>query len=485
MRGRRRAPAGARARARESRRTAPITRTARARGSACARSRRSRPRGSARGRPSWCTPSWRRSACARRCASSAGADRGDASRPSISGICTSISTRSNVSRGERGERLAARARDDDLVPLLLEQAHGDQLWLTALSSARSTEQRARAAPRGARRPATADGPRRARAERAARSPPSRSPGRTGLVTSSADAERAAARGVAAGARPTVSIMTTARRRSGLRALDLLDQREAVQCPASCASTRTRRTARRAVGPRARRQRLGGRRAPSTGRMPQRRAARARMRRVGGVVVDDQDGAGPRERGPDVDSTGGRGLRPRPKRAVKWNVLPAPGSLSTQIRPPISSTSCAEMVRPRPVPPYCAWSSRRPARRPRRSAAACPAGCRCRCRAPRSAGTATGRLPSATSTATRRPRPRSVNLMALPTRLTRTWRSRPGRRRSASGTSGAMRQASSSPFWCARSASVLSVSPRPSREARRRRASSSSLPPRSSRSRGCR
>src|SRR6266705_2297592 len=43
-------------------------------------------------------------------------------------------------------------------------------------------------------------------------------------------------------------------------------------------------------------------------------------------------------------------RARPKAAVKWNVLPAPSVLSTQIRPPISSTSCLEMVSPRPVSP---------------------------------------------------------------------------------------------------------------------------------------
>ena len=41
---------------------------------------------------------------------------------------------------------------------------------------------------------------------------------------------------------------------------------------------------------------------------------------------------------------------RPKWARKWNRLPFPTSLSIQIRPPISSTSCAEMVSPRPVPP---------------------------------------------------------------------------------------------------------------------------------------
>ena len=33
------------------------------------------------------------------------------------------------------------------------------------------------------------------------------------------------------------------------------------------------------------------------------------------------------------------------------MLPQPGSLSTQMRPPIISTSLDEMLRPRPVPPY--------------------------------------------------------------------------------------------------------------------------------------
>ncbi len=41
----------------------------------------------------------------------------------------------------------------------------------------------------------------------------------------------------------------------------------------------------------------------------------------------------------------------PKRTVKWKRLPTPGVLLTLMVPPISSTSCLEMVRPRPVPPY--------------------------------------------------------------------------------------------------------------------------------------
>ena len=39
-----------------------------------------------------------------------------------------------------------------------------------------------------------------------------------------------------------------------------------------------------------------------------------------------------------------------KRAVKWNVLPLPGSLSTHSRPPIIATSWEQIARPSPVPP---------------------------------------------------------------------------------------------------------------------------------------
>jgi hypothetical protein len=37
--------------------------------------------------------------------------------------------------------------------------------------------------------------------------------------------------------------------------------------------------------------------------------------------------------------------------VKKNSLPLPGSLSTQISPPIISTRRLDMVNPSPVPPY--------------------------------------------------------------------------------------------------------------------------------------
>ena len=46
-----------------------------------------------------------------------------------------------------------------------------------------------------------------------------------------------------------------------------------------------------------------------------------------------------------------GPRARPKRSVKWNVLPRPTSLSSSMVPPIISTNLAEIARPSPVPPY--------------------------------------------------------------------------------------------------------------------------------------
>ena len=43
--------------------------------------------------------------------------------------------------------------------------------------------------------------------------------------------------------------------------------------------------------------------------------------------------------------------PRPKSAVKWNVVPCPDSLSVQISPPINFTRRLLIVSPNPVPPY--------------------------------------------------------------------------------------------------------------------------------------
>ena len=50
-------------------------------------------------------------------------------------------------------------------------------------------------------------------------------------------------------------------------------------------------------------------------------------------------------------------------------------------------------------------------------------------------------------------PRSVNLMPLPTRFRSTWRRRSASPTTQSGAPGAIRWTSSSPCWCARTASV--------------------------------
>ena len=113
------------------------------------------------------------------------------------------------------------------------------------------------------------------------------------------------------------------------------------------------------------------------------------------------------------SDGGSG---RSRRKVE----PSPGALSTAMRPPMRSTmrsrdgeaeaGAAELARRR---------RRRPARIRGRCAPAARARCRCRCRAPRTRSRpARRRLRRSTPTP-----PLSVNLMALPARLSSTWRSR--------------------------------------------------------------
>ena len=68
-----------------------------------------------------------------------------------------------------------------------------------------------------------------------------------------------------------------------------------------------------------------------------------------VVVDDEHAEAAKRVG-RWRGRAARDSRGTPKSATKWNRLPLPTSLSIQIRPPISSTSCAEIVRPSPVPP---------------------------------------------------------------------------------------------------------------------------------------
>ena len=110
---------------------------------------------------------------------------------------------------------------------------------------------------------------------------------------------------------------------------------------------------------------------------------------------------------------------RSKRAVKWNVLPSPGSLSTQMRPPISSTSSRGDGQPQAGAAELARaSSRRPARRPGRSRSCFSGGMPMPVSRDGEVQTAPSRVFDAASIATSTTTsPCSVNLMALPTRLT--------------------------------------------------------------------
>ncbi len=127
-----------------------------------------------------------------------------------------------------------------------------------------------------------------------------------------------------------------------------------------------------------------------------------------------------------------------------NVLPCPGVLSTAIVPPISTTSCRQIVRPSPVPPWrrvelpstCVKLSKMASRR---SAAM-----------PIPVSHTASSMPSSASVssvmrATIVTSPRSVNLIAFPTRFVSTCLSRLGSPCTAPGNVGGMTAASSMPF----------------------------------------
>ncbi len=181
--------------------------------------------------------------------------------------------------------------------------------------------------------------------------------------------------------------------------------------------------------------------------------------------------------------------------VKWKVDPSPTTPSIPISPPIFSTSCLQIARPRPVPPKlrvvepsacmngskmalrrssgmpmpvshtenrrCRGPSprspvarspalppvaRSPALPPVTRSPALPPVARSPAPRPASASSVDGALdPGAANSTRMTTSPRSVNLMALPARLTRIWRRRPGSPRTAAGTSGAITELSAMLF----------------------------------------
>ncbi len=143
-------------------------------------------------------------------------------------------------------------------------------------------------------------------------------------------------------------------------------------------------------------------------------------------------------------------------AVNQNVLPSPSSLSTPIRPCIISTKRREIAKPRPVPPCfrvvdpsaCvnAWNKR---------------SCTSDAKPIPVSATAKRKLwvrasPSARATCTTTSPP-SVNLMALPTRLVKICRNRPGSPSTQVGTAACTKLTSSMPLVAAGSARISNTS----------------------------
>ena len=148
--------------------------------------------------------------------------------------------------------------------------------------------------------------------------------------------------------------------------------------------------------------------------------------------------------PVASAGAGRGA----SRTVNQKVLPWPGVLSTPIAPPIRVTSGCEMVRPNPVPPYFrvvepsawenAWNRRA------WTSGGMPMPVSVTANRSRAVSSCASTSPARTTTS-----PRSVNFRALPTRLVRIWRSRPGSPATQGGTSGWRQYASSSSLVAAR------------------------------------
>ena len=144
-------------------------------------------------------------------------------------------------------------------------------------------------------------------------------------------------------------------------------------------------------------------------------------------------ASPRSACGDAATGRGADTASRFSATVKWNVLPRPTTLSTQIRPPICSTSWREIASPSPVPPKrrvveasaCAKASKMT----RLLSAGMPMPVSAMATRKVTASGVTASASTCTETS-----PRSVNLIALPTRLRRIWPSRPVSPIRSSGTS---------------------------------------------------
>ncbi len=144
----------------------------------------------------------------------------------------------------------------------------------------------------------------------------------------------------------------------------------------------------------------------------------------------------------------------PAGSIRWKVVPCPNSLVATMSPPIARAKPRLIVSPSPVPPKrrvveaSAWTKGSKIDSSLSAGMPMPLSLTS---IRYSAGSAASRR------STTRTLPRSVNLIALPTRLVRIWRRRAGSQLSVAGSGPANSSASARPFCSARSCSVRTTS----------------------------
>ena len=165
--------------------------------------------------------------------------------------------------------------------------------------------------------------------------------------------------------------------------------------------------------------------------------------IGRVVVDDEHAEVAK-----VDGWRGEGRRRLPMQAEVGDEMEAAALADFALDPDPARPSTPRAVRKSSsrvrCPHSASWWTYRPARTRRRCSSSLSCGMPMPVSVTRNRRVTSSAVSRSTATS-RITSPLSVNLIAFPTRLRITCRSRPGSPTTASGTSGAMRHASSSPF----------------------------------------
>ena len=200
------------------------------------------------------------------------------------------------------------------------------------------------------------------------------------------------------------------------------------------------------------------RSNSTRSMPQRLSCLSRIRKLTSVSSTTAARLPARLTICSEDSMAASGASVWPSRAVNQKVEPSPGADCSPTSPPISPASRLQMASPSPVPPYLrvvlasTWTKDWNRAVCRSGAMPMPVSLM-----RNSTSAPSWALKSSSTCAETTTWPFSVNLTALLTRLSSTWRSRVTSPRTQPGSSPPISTSSSSPFSRARGAPMSQAS----------------------------